>query len=158
MKSPATKVGKKKKSHAHDQSPPPKDESPIRAIACLNKIDDMRRFEETEDCFILGFDPSAVVPLSLGSSTDDLSVIAEKGQVACRDYPHSRHLCLKFPFNTTPHETHCEMCYCYVCDSAAPCKYWTGLHMHCNAENNRLWVFQRRIYKSQQLRLDNSQP
>lgn len=30
-------------------------------------------------------------------------------QVACRDYPHSRHLCLKFPFNKTSHESHCDM-------------------------------------------------
>lgn len=29
--------------------------------------------------------------------------------MACRDYPHSRHLCLKFPFHTTPHESYCEL-------------------------------------------------
>ena len=46
------------------------------------KIDDMRRFKETEDCFIVGFDPSAAaVPLLVDSSANDVSVIAEKGQV-----------------------------------------------------------------------------
>ncbi|XP_056162936.1 RPM1 interacting protein 13-like [Syzygium oleosum] len=50
----------------------------------------------------------------------DLVVIAEKGQVVCRDFLHSRHLCQKFPLATTPHERYCELCYCYVCDSAAP--------------------------------------
>lgn len=29
-------------------------------------------------------------------------------QIALRDYPHSRHLCLKFPFKTTPSESYCE--------------------------------------------------
>ncbi|XP_027337068.1 uncharacterized protein LOC113850705 [Abrus precatorius] len=120
-------------------SPQPQDDSPIRAIACLNKITDMRRFEENEDCFILGFDPSDPVPLLSDApanlhDADDLFVIAEKGQVACRDYPHSRHLCVKFPFKTTPHENYCAKCYCYVCDSAAPCKYWT-IARHCDAES-----------------------
>ncbi|KAK7317067.1 hypothetical protein RJT34_00990 [Clitoria ternatea] len=124
------------------------DDSPIRVIACLKKIDDMRRFEETEDCFILGFDPSLPVPPSFDSSVphhdaDDVAVVAEKGQVACRDYPHSRHLCLKFPFHTTPHESYCEMCYCYVCDSAAPCKNWT-IFSHCHAENVVHWKNQRK--------------
>lgn len=42
----------------------------------------MRRFKETEDCFIVGFDPSAAaVPLLVDSSANDVSVIAEKGQV-----------------------------------------------------------------------------
>lgn len=29
-------------------------------------------------------------------------------QVACRDYPHARHLCAKYPFSSTPHERHCD--------------------------------------------------
>lgn len=29
-------------------------------------------------------------------------------QIACRDYPHPRHLCAKFPFGSTPHERHCD--------------------------------------------------
>lgn len=85
------KVGKKRKKTIN-QSPQPKDDivedidSPIRSIACLKKIDDMQRFEETEDCFILGFDPSADIPLSFDSSAtphhaDDISVVAEKGKV-----------------------------------------------------------------------------
>lgn len=30
-------------------------------------------------------------------------------QVACRDYPHPRHLCAKFPFSSTQHESRCDM-------------------------------------------------
>jgi hypothetical protein len=29
-------------------------------------------------------------------------------QVACRDYPHARYLCVKFPFKSTSHEKYCE--------------------------------------------------
>ncbi|OIW15323.1 hypothetical protein TanjilG_10763 [Lupinus angustifolius] len=131
--------------------PSPESESP-RAIVCLKNIDDMKRFEDTEDCFILGFDPDEVVAkskISLDKSyplSDDVSIICEKGQVACRDFPHSRHQCSKFPFKTTPHVKHCEMCYCYVCDTAAPCRYWT-LAMHCNAENVGCWNDQRKNLK-----------
>ncbi|XP_044512072.1 uncharacterized protein LOC123230039 isoform X2 [Mangifera indica] len=58
-----------------------------------------------------------------------------------RDYPHSRHLCLKYPFETTPHENFCELCYCYVCDLAAPCNFWTEAEAeaemgHCHASEN----------------------
>ena len=80
MKTPTTKVAKTLSKRTRPQYDIDID-SPIRAIACLKKIDDMRRFEETEDCFILGFDPYAAVGLSVDSSADDVSVIAEKGQV-----------------------------------------------------------------------------
>ncbi|XP_054799901.1 RPM1 interacting protein 13-like [Prosopis cineraria] len=128
------------------------DDSPIRAMVCL-RIDDVKRFEESEDCFVLEFDPFESVNLSKLSleeknpaeeDVSDLSIIAEKGQVACRDYPHSRHLCLRFPFNTKPHESYCEMCYCYVCDSAAPCKYWNS---HCHAHNVDYWKDKRMMQK-----------
>ncbi|KAK7350932.1 hypothetical protein VNO77_10000 [Canavalia gladiata] len=147
-RSKAKKMKTLHKTPIPSSSPQPQDESPIRVIACLNKIADMRRFEESEDCFILGFDPFHPVSLFSDASShyhnaDDLAVVAEKGQVACRDYPHSRHLCLKFPFKTTPHESYCEMCYCYVCDSAAPCKDWT-IAQHCNAESVGHWKNQRR--------------
>ncbi|KAI4307018.1 hypothetical protein L6164_030253 [Bauhinia variegata] len=144
-----------KNSHVY----PEDDESPIRAIVCLSKSEDMKRFEETEECFILEFNPFDSVDLSKLSfvesntdckDSDDVSVIAEKGQVACRDYPHSRHLCLEFPFNTTAHEKYCKMCYCYVCDSSAPCEYWTQpVAAHCNAENVGYWNDQRNLKKLQ---------
>ncbi|GLT41552.1 hypothetical protein SLA2020_156060 [Shorea laevis] len=115
------------------------DGTPVRSIFCLKRRIDMERIDLTEDCFVLDFNPfdsfgtSNISGKSDSGYAPDLSVIAEKGQVACRDYPHSRHLCLSFPFETTPHEKYCELCYCYVCDSAAPCKYWTvpnGTHCH----------------------------
>ncbi|KAF7830808.1 uncharacterized protein G2W53_013141 [Senna tora] len=124
------------------------DDSPIRAIVCLKRSEDIKRFEESEDCFILEFDPFEPVNLSKLSlekndtADAEISVVAEKGKVACRDFPHSRHLCIKYPFNTKSHESYCEMCYCYVCDSAAPCNYWNS---HCHAENVDYWKEQRKM-------------
>ncbi|XP_077242944.1 RPM1 interacting protein 13-like [Tasmannia lanceolata] len=97
-----------------------------------NKIKD-------EDCFILDFDPFQKIDpslkmLALHDDDEDLTVISERGQVACRDYPHSRHLCVKFPFSQTPHDSYCPQCYCYVCDTAAPCIDWKKFPIeHCHA-------------------------
>ncbi|KAL9312792.1 hypothetical protein ACSQ67_018244 [Phaseolus vulgaris] len=121
-----------------------------RILVCLGK-EDMKRLEKTEDCFILDFDPYDSFDFSMFSSDDknqgdvseDVCIIGENSQVkyptkpathvACRDYPHPRHMCLKFPFTTTPHESYCEMCYCCVCDIRAPCAHWTRFTSpHCD--------------------------
>ncbi|XP_016485083.1 RPM1 interacting protein 13-like isoform X1 [Nicotiana tabacum] len=130
-------------------SPPSEQGTPLRPVFCLKKREQLKEFEEKEDCFILDFDPYDPVDiskLSVSKNLDafDLSVVAEKGQVACRDYPHSRHVCVKHPFDKTPHENYCEWCYCYVCDVAAPCKYWTGVSAHCHAMDNEAWKNQRK--------------
>ncbi|KAK0594819.1 hypothetical protein LWI29_000848 [Acer saccharum] len=88
------------------------DGTPLRPVFCLKRNIDMELFEKREDCFILDFDPSEPtdnrdlsVSEKLHVSNDDLSIIAEKGQ-----------------------------CYCYVCDLAAPCKFWTESEVeHCHA-------------------------
>ncbi|XP_021673960.2 uncharacterized protein LOC110660095 isoform X2 [Hevea brasiliensis] len=71
--------------------------------------------------------------------------------IACRDYPHPRHLCAKFPFSSTPHERHCDLCHCYVCDSIAPCVHWgTGVSNvdHCHATDKQdIWKNQRVIFR-----------
>ncbi|KAJ8554227.1 hypothetical protein K7X08_024905 [Anisodus acutangulus] len=126
-------------------SSPSSDEgSPLRHILCLKKREQLKEFEEKEECFILDFDPYDTVDMSKLSFLDnlddsDVSVVAEKGEVACRDFPHPRHACAKHPFEKTLHHIHCEMCYCYVCDVAAPCKSWTGALGHCHALNNEAW-------------------
>ncbi|KAM7268766.1 hypothetical protein ACFE04_010932 [Oxalis oulophora] len=120
-------------------SPSPSPDSPIRSVFCLKRKLDIEKTDEIEDCFILDFDPNELtnyVNVNNNNDSDDLSIVAEKGQVACRDYPHSRHACSENPFDTSPHEKHCELCYCYVCDSAAPCKYWSRPGFkHCNASD-----------------------
>ncbi|TYJ07625.1 hypothetical protein E1A91_A11G018100v1 [Gossypium mustelinum] len=138
-----------KKQRNNENNEDPEDhQSPLRSIFCLKKIVDMKRVEETEDCFILDFNPFNSIDIAKLSAVNDgdeadLSVVAEKGQVACRDYPHSRHLCLQFPFDTTPHDRHCHLCYCYVCDSAAPCEFWV---LHCDAsEHVETWKSQRQV-------------
>ncbi|XP_023896819.1 uncharacterized protein LOC112008722 [Quercus suber] len=118
--------------------------TPLRPVFCVKRNTDIKRIEEIEECFILDFDPFDSVDISKLSVSNspidnEVSVVAEKGQVACRDYPHSRHLCMKFPFETTPHEQYCKLCYCYVCDSSAPCKYWMQHEQaHCHASEKKV--------------------
>ncbi|KAK2972797.1 hypothetical protein RJ640_028325 [Escallonia rubra] len=132
-------------------SPESDPSTPPRPILCIKQRVDMKKFEAQEDCFILEFDPYDSISIAKLSVTEDghnadlpdISVVAEKGHVACRDYPHSRNVCAKHPFETTPHDRHCEMCYCFVCDIAAPCQHWTGVSGHCHAIDNEAWKLQR---------------
>ncbi|XP_071720355.1 uncharacterized protein [Rutidosis leptorrhynchoides] len=112
-----------------------------------------------DDCVILDHDPNEPMkdrsdnPVKeVDDDSDDIVVVSEKGQVACRDYPHSRHLCVKFPFSTTPNKSHCAQCYCYVCDSLAPCVKWgngTATMDHCNAtDKDDIWILERKLAKS----------
>ncbi|XP_043718766.1 uncharacterized protein LOC122666765 [Telopea speciosissima] len=120
------------------------DEESIRSIFCLKNNVSMEEFDKVEDCYILEFDPFEKLTLK-NDDAEELSVTVHRSQVACLDYPHSRHLCAKFPFYKTPHEDYCEQCYCYVCDSAAPCKSWKSPGGHCDAtEHDELWKNLRR--------------
>ncbi|XP_015892153.3 RPM1 interacting protein 13 isoform X1 [Ziziphus jujuba] len=107
-----------------------------------------------DDCVVLDGDPDKPVEAAEDSTggSDELLIVAEKGQIACRDFPHSRHLCASFPFSTTPHEKHCNQCHCYVCDSLAPCLNWgTGISSmdHCHAtDKEKRWNIQRSNLKS----------
>ncbi|XP_048570787.1 uncharacterized protein LOC125551578 isoform X2 [Triticum urartu] len=71
-------------------------------------------------------------PFSL--SKDGIEMQFATNHIACKNFPHSRHLCSELPFSTTAHPKHYGMCYCYVCDAPAPCKHWgkglcqAGLH------------------------------
>ncbi|CAL1383389.1 unnamed protein product [Linum trigynum] len=118
----------------------------------------VRDFEDDDDCVILDGDPdkpdqpaAGKVKDTADSDEDELLVVGETGQVACRDYPHSRHLCLKFSFSSTLHSEHCELCHCYVCDSVAPCAYWgNGLSSsdHCHAtDNQQMWKTMRENFR-----------
>lgn len=72
-------------------------------------------------------------------------------QVACRDFPHPRHLCAAFPFALTSHVEHCDQCYCYACDSVAPCFGWGTVVSdfdHCHATDKELfWMIKRKFGK-----------
>ncbi|CAL5432539.1 unnamed protein product [Camellia sinensis] len=108
-----------------------------------------------DDCVVLEGDPDKPVAIEIENNTegdsDDLSIVGEKGQIACRDYPHARHLCAKFPFTSSLHERHCPQCHCYVCDSLAPCVNWgngTSRIDHCHAtDKDEFWKFQRQSFK-----------
>ncbi|KAM3254547.1 hypothetical protein ACQJBY_048198 [Aegilops geniculata] len=113
---------------------------------------------DDDDCVVLDGDPDGAVAAveqkgAAGNdgSSDELQIVAEKGQVACRDFPHSRHLCSNLPFGTTSHEKHCTMCYCFVCDVRAPCDYWgKGLSIddHCHATDKETkWKTLRLAFK-----------
>ncbi|CAN8273641.1 unnamed protein product [Cochlearia groenlandica] len=129
--------------------------TPLRGIFCLKTRQDMKIFEEKEDCFILDFDPNDSFDAKKATFSDntdddtDLEIVHETGQVACRDYPHPRHLCLKYPFETTQHSLHCNQCYCYVCDVAAPCSRWTpNYESHCEALENTRWKRLRELFRA----------
>ncbi|KAF3432728.1 hypothetical protein FNV43_RR23830 [Rhamnella rubrinervis] len=130
------------------------DATPISHVLCLKREADVKLFEETEDCFILDFDspkPTVSPAPDFVDGDPDIAVVSVKGQVVvpCRDYPHSRHLCMKFPFETTSHQSCCELCYCYVCDSAAPCHFWyypSPAHCHASADNGD-WDSKRNMRK-----------
>ncbi|PIM99562.1 hypothetical protein CDL12_27945 [Handroanthus impetiginosus] len=130
-------------------SPDPKG-TPLRHIFCLKNRDEVKKFEESEDCFILDFDPyddqlNVSFSKDFDNADSDLRVVAEKGQLACRDYPHPRHTCAKYPFEKTPHDIHCKLCYCYVCDLSAPCSKWVGSSGHCHAFNNEAWNKEKKV-------------
>lgn len=61
--------------------------TPLRGMFCLKtRQEDMKPFEEKEDCFILDFDPSDSFDSSFpenpeGGDDDDVAIIHEKGQV-----------------------------------------------------------------------------
>ncbi|KAL6533392.1 hypothetical protein OROMI_027504 [Orobanche minor] len=95
---------------------PDKKFTPLRPILCLKNKDQIKKAEEREECFILEFDPyddleKLKFPLcsDFSNDEDDLRILAEKGQVACRDYPHPRHTCAKYLFDKTPHDSHCKL-------------------------------------------------
>ncbi|KAM1212427.1 hypothetical protein ACFX2G_004056 [Malus domestica] len=110
--------------------------------------------DDDDDCVVLDGDPDKPVSVveDSGSGSDELLVVGETGQVACRDYPHPRHLCAKFPFKTTRHENHCDLCHCYVCELLAPCVHWStggsNFH-HCHAtDKEETWRIQRKKFKT----------
>ncbi|KAK9689925.1 hypothetical protein RND81_09G091400 [Saponaria officinalis] len=130
----------------------------LRYVVCVKKGDDVKKVEDVEDCFILEYDPNELPKLenlSLCDNShdddDDLCILAHKGKVACRDYPHPRHICATYSFDKTPHESHCNMCYCYICDVPAPCKQWTNvsterLLSHCHASDDiQFWRSERKL-------------
>ncbi|XP_056697246.1 RPM1 interacting protein 13-like [Spinacia oleracea] len=124
-------------------------EPPIRSVVSLKNRKRIREFEKVEECFILDFDlhESSSKPPPPSQFDDDVNfkVIAVHGKVALRDFPHSRHQCAKYPFSKTPHETHCKLCHCYVCDIAAPCDEWSD---HCHAVHipfSEWWYHRRRM-------------
>ncbi|RLN17680.1 uncharacterized protein C2845_PM02G12250 [Panicum miliaceum] len=71
--------------------------------------------EDDDDCVVLDGDPDKAVNVAdeegsaRDGSSDELQIVAEKGPIACRDFPHSRHLCSNLPFSTTSHVKHCVM-------------------------------------------------
>ncbi|XP_042432433.1 uncharacterized protein LOC122018989 [Zingiber officinale] len=119
----------------------------------LSKRDD----EDDDECLVLEADPDkpavAAEDKNLGGDEedDDLLVVAEKGQVACRDYPHSRDQCATYPFASSSHREYCHLCHCYVCDSPAPCSYWGNGNFdrdHCHAsDKEERWKSLRKYFK-----------
>lgn len=110
--------------------------------------------DDDDDCVILEGDPDKAlsdVNNPQEEDSDDLLIVGQKGQIACRDFPHPRHDCAKYPFSSTSHDLHCELCHCFVCDTRAPCRYWglgISLTDHCHATNKEdIWKTLRKNFR-----------
>ncbi|KAE8766677.1 hypothetical protein D1007_62081 [Hordeum vulgare] len=113
--------------------------------------------DDDDDCVILDGDPEKPLVVvkeekpGKDGAEEELQVVSEKGEVACRDFPHPRYLCARLPFGTVSHANHCTMCHCYVCDSRAPCPRWgkgTLPTDHCHAtDKDEKWKRQRQSHK-----------
>ncbi|XP_058106583.1 RPM1 interacting protein 13-like [Magnolia sinica] len=91
---------------------------------------DFKGFDGDDGCYVISPSDFKCKKSLLG--LEDIAIIAEKGPVPLRDYPHPRHLCFSFPFHSTPHQSYCTKCYCYVCETRAPCLDWLGSEGHCH--------------------------
>ncbi|XP_051186960.1 uncharacterized protein [Lolium perenne] len=136
----------------HD-SPPPRGKMKGKSAGVPVGKDD--EDDDDDDCVILDGDPHRPVAVSgagYGGGSDEVEIVAVRGEIACKDFPHSRHVCSEFPFGTTSHVKHCSMCYCFVCDALAPCKYWgkgVSNNDHCHATDKEAkWKTQRQAFKS----------
>ncbi|KAK4761699.1 hypothetical protein SAY87_029583 [Trapa incisa] len=133
----------------------------VKEVNPKSKSKGSQQLMDDDDCVILDSDPDKSVAACDAPaddySSDDLLIVGESGQVACRDYPHSRHLCYKFPFSTAPHEGHCSLCHCYVCDLPAPCTFWgTGMLNtdHCHAtDREEHWRIRRKQSRGEKISL-----
>ncbi|CAN8257551.1 unnamed protein product [Cochlearia groenlandica] len=126
----------------------------------IQTVDD----DDDDDCVILDCDPDKT---SLGNDDDDdddddVVVVGQKGEIACRDFPHPRHSCAKYSFTSTSHDKYCDMCHCYVCDIPAPCPYWcigvsTIDHCHAN-DKETIWKNQREYFRTGNMPTTQQQP
>ncbi|XP_052149367.1 uncharacterized protein LOC127767920 [Oryza glaberrima] len=133
------------------------DKRSARDVAAADDGDD-------DDCVMLDVDPDKAVLVvneqrpGQGGPEEELQIVSEKGEIACRDFPHPRHLCVSMPF-TSSHADHCAMCHCYVCDSPAPCAFWgkgTEPTDHCHAtDKNAKWTKMRQSLKRKNLPSSN---
>ncbi|XP_047333635.1 uncharacterized protein LOC124937416 [Impatiens glandulifera] len=126
------------------------DPNDVILVSDANEIDN----DDDDDCMILDGDPDEPISIKNDSAiddSDDLVIVGAKGQIACRDFPHPRHLCANYEFDTTQHEKYCSQCHCYVCDALAPCVHWgNGISKfdHCHAtEKSHYWKHERKQSK-----------
>ncbi|KAJ3690062.1 hypothetical protein LUZ61_019226 [Rhynchospora tenuis] len=120
--------------------------------------------DDDDDCQVLDSDPDklvAAVNSDKVEESDEIEIVGAKGEVACRDFPHPRHLCANFPFNSTSHDKYCQMCHCYVCDSPAPCPFWgnsVDFDSHCHATDKvPIWKKRRESNKAPSLQKNTLQ-
>ena len=62
---------------------------------------------------------------STPADDDELVVTGHSGiRGALNDFPHARSLCATFTLATHPPRTSCPNCFCFVCETPAPCASW----------------------------------
>jgi len=82
-------------------------------------------------------EPEVVVPKAKVTSSNqgdtDVALTGIVGKLANSDYPHSRFDCAIHKFGIADDSSHCEKCYCWVCDiPAKDCSAWAH---HCHAKD-----------------------
>ncbi|KAI5003827.1 hypothetical protein ZWY2020_030987, partial [Hordeum vulgare] len=119
---------------------------------------------------VLDGDPDKPVPVAGAKwrsrgygALGEVEIVAVKGKIACKDFPHSRHSCsnLRCPSTSLLTRSNADgkysskqfslPCYCFVCDAPAPCKYWgKGLlnDDHCHGTDKETkWKTLRQTFK-----------
>ncbi|KAF3336005.1 hypothetical protein FCM35_KLT20512 [Carex littledalei] len=98
------------------------------------KMEHKLEAKDRSDIDLVEFSQKLSISASSDADEDDeVVVLGSNGPVALRDFPHPRHLCANFPFESTPHENCCSKCYCIVCQVPAPCSKWkNGIGAHCH--------------------------
>uniref|UniRef100_A0A0D9Z1W1 Uncharacterized protein n=1 Tax=Oryza glumipatula TaxID=40148 RepID=A0A0D9Z1W1_9ORYZ len=100
------------------------DKRSARDVAAADDGDD-------DDCVMLDGDPDKAVLIvneqrpGQGGPEEELQIVSEKGEIACRDFPHPRHLCVSMPF-TKPTD------HCHATDKNAK---WTKMRQSLKRKN-----------------------
>ncbi|KAG6438349.1 hypothetical protein SASPL_103289 [Salvia splendens] len=130
---------KRKLIEISDSSPSPFQKgTPLRSIFCLKNKEEIKKFEEQEECFILEFDPynnldALEFPSTIGNddnAEEELSFVTEKGQVFDARLPAETIHIRGTPVRDFPLKRR---------HMTSTANWWTGAAGHCHALKDEVW-------------------